>query len=304
LTEEVIARDTRTLLKERASLAKIEEDLDTHRTRMSKFVVLDRQRDALSAVAQMREPNRKRITANDAKITANDARITETREEQPDTSHLTTAEQALKSALTSLEKSRERERWLWEESALLDFWITGFGKKGVRSYLLDHIANDLNRYAARYAQYLTDGEIEVVFSTQRQLASGEMAEDFQIQGLNRHGADVYKGNSVGERQRVNTCVALALQDFIRNALNVSTNLFIVDEATANLDGEGSERMLRLLSDLAKGERSVFYITHDPRAKDLFTHRLKVIKENGVSRVDRGEEHAAGLERRDPVSATV
>ena len=173
---------------------------------------------------------------------------------------------------------------LQQDMKYFDFWIKGFGKKGLRGYVLDHVANSLNKYAAKYAEYLTDGEIRVEFSTQRRLESGEMTEDFSVHGINQHGADVYKGNSVGERQRIDMAVALALQDLIRSRMGTGINLFVVDEAAANLDREGSERMLSLLTDMAKEGREVFYVTHDSEMQGLFTQQLEVVKEGGVSRV--------------------
>lgn len=186
------------------------------------------------------------------------------------------------SELTKLENARED---LVAQVQYLDFWVKGFGKKGVRGLVLDQVANALNHFVAKYSQYLTDGEIEVQFSTQRELVSGDYTEDFSVRGLNRHGADVYKGNSVGERQRVDMAIALALQDLIRSRLSSGINLFVCDEAAAHLDSEGEERMLRLLRDLTSQGRSTFYITHSPMTQDLFDDRISVVKEGGVSRVE-------------------
>ena len=171
-----------------------------------------------------------------------------------------------------------------DELQYLKFWITGFGKKGVRSLVLDHSSRFLNEAAAKYSQCLTDGEIEVVFSAQKELADGRLAEDFQVKGINRYGADVYRGNSVGERQRVDFCVSLALQDFIRHTTGMSINLLILDEASANIDGIGSERIAQLLIDLTEEGKSIFYVTHDPRMQDLFPVKIEVVKENGVSSI--------------------
>ena len=154
------------------------------------------------------------------------------------------------------------------------------------------MGNTFNNHKVTSVERLTEREDVYCLSVDKHhnfaLSSGVFVhncEDFQVQGLNHLGSDVYKGNSAGERQRIDVCCSLALQDLIRARVGIDTNLFACDEVAANLDAEGSERMLRLLRDLAKDGLSVYYITHDSRMKDLFTHRLLAIKEGGISRIE-------------------
>jgi len=216
-----------------------------------------------------------------------DARLEEVRKrENPTEVALSMNRVRIGNSKKKIDKLRVELEALSSEMRYVDFWVTGFGKRGVRSLVLDRAASYLTLRAARYSQSLTDGEIEIIFQTQRERQGGGLAEDFQVRGLNRFGADVYRGNSVGERQRVDVCIALALQDYARSRTGAGISLFVCDEAAANLDAEGSERMFRLLSDLAQDGRPVFYVTHSPQAQDLFPTSLRVVKEGGVSRVEK------------------
>jgi DNA repair exonuclease SbcCD ATPase subunit len=193
--------------------------------------------------------------------------------------------------LTELRQEQVREGdhldRISKDTQYVNFWVTGFGKKGIQSYLLDDVAGFLNSRAAEYSQFLTDGGIEVVFSTQKKLTDGRVVEDFNVQAYNKQGAEVYKGNSVGERQRVDFCVSLALQDLIRSRTGAGVSLFICDEATANVDGEGSERVVSLLTELTRRGRSVWFVTHSAKMQDLFPSKVRVVNEGGVARIERG-----------------
>ena len=232
---------------------------------------------------------RKRIQGVDAEIATLEERLRNlAAEEDPYTERLADAAawRAKKEAeVQRLTKGRYQAQTAAEYD---DFWVTGFGPKGIRSYVLDYVANYLNERATYYATFLLDGDIKIRFETQRELASGGWAEDFQVRAVNRSGADAYRSNSMGERQRIDMCVSLALRDLVLSRTGQVFNLFVCDEASANLDAEGSERMVRLLGHLADEGLQVFYVTHDPRMQDLFPVRLEVVKEGGVSRVMSAE----------------
>jgi len=165
-----------------------------------------------------------------------------------------------------------------------EFWVRGFGKRGVRNMILDHVAAYLTDRATHYARMMTDGEIQVVFATQKERADGTMAEEFHVQALNRHGANIYRGNSMGERQRMDLCAMLALRDLIHSRTGSMINLLICDENLAYIDAAGAERVIEILRHEVGRGRKVFFVTQDQRVQDMFQSRKVVVKEGGVSRL--------------------
>ena len=169
---------------------------------------------------------------------------------------------------------------------LYRFWSRGFGKDGIQSYMLDSLVPFLNEQVNKYAEILLEGEVAVHFKTQRLLADGEtLKEDFHVSVNNKYGADVYKGNSAGEQERVDICIALGLQDLVISRQGEGFSLCILDEVARHIDQEGVELYYQLLSQLSRERSSTFVITHSPHLESLFSRIWTTRKEGGVSKLE-------------------
>jgi DNA repair exonuclease SbcCD ATPase subunit len=104
------------------------------------------------------------------------------------------------------------------------FWDRGFGNQGLKSYMIDGVLPFLNKRAQYYADIMSGGDLQVSFATQRQLKSGAWKEEFQVHVVNRQGADVYAGNSAGEKRRSDIAVGWALGDLAAARAKKSINL--------------------------------------------------------------------------------
>lgn len=167
----------------------------------------------------------------------------------------------------------------------LDFWVTGFGKKGLQSFLLDAILPILTQRVQEYAEILCGGEIQISFDTTSQTKGGKIRDDFTVKCINRNGAENYKGQSGGERNRIDTVVALALQDLVLSRLGTDMNFGVFDETVTHIDSEGAERMMKLLIHLKKKRPTIFFVSHDTTFESYFPKQLRVVKENGISRLE-------------------
>jgi DNA repair exonuclease SbcCD ATPase subunit len=170
---------------------------------------------------------------------------------------------------------------------LHQFWVRGFGKGGIQSYLLDSVVPYLNDRVQHYANILWSNEILIEFRTQRLLADGKtLKEDFHIHVSNLYGADVYEGNSAGEQERIDICIALALQDLVISRQGRQFSLAIMDEVACHMDSTGVEMYYRLLEQLAKERDTVFVITHSPHLEALFPTIWTSVKSGGISRLEQ------------------
>ena len=180
------------------------------------------------------------------------------------------------------EKDKESLLLLEKDERVLQFWIQGFSNSGIKSLLLDDITPFLNRRANKYLRKLSSDHMEIKFSTQSTLKSGEKREKFTIEVVNNDGGDTYIANSSGEKRRIDIAVNLALQDLIAARSSKKLNIAFFDEVFDTLDSVGVEKVVDLLQDMAKEKSSLFVITHNNDLKSLFTNSIKIVKQGGYS----------------------
>jgi len=170
---------------------------------------------------------------------------------------------------------------LKEEAKLYEFWVNSFSNKGIKSVLLDSVTPFLNTRANHYLSKLAPS-IEVKFNTQKTLANGEKRDQFSVEIKNRHGGGAYKGNSGGERRRIDLAVIMALQDLVASRSNKAIDFILYDEAFEGMDALGCERLIEVLKDKAKSVGTIMVITHNDSLKQLFTKTVKVTKSGGAT----------------------
>lgn len=187
---------------------------------------------------------------------------------------------ALTDSLEDLVLKRESLSYQLE---LYDFWVSGFGKKGIQSFMLDSVIPFLNEKVAEYSKTIWEGETHIEFATQKLAADGKtLREDFHVIIDNNSGANEYLGNSAGERERIDLVIALAVQDLVISRQGVDFNMCVFDEACRFLDPEGAEGYHRVLRQLAQKRDSIFVISHSQELQSLFGNSWVVSKENKIS----------------------
>jgi DNA repair exonuclease SbcCD ATPase subunit len=160
------------------------------------------------------------------------------------------------------------------------FWVNGFGNQGIKSVLLDSVTPFLNERANYYLSKLTESTIEVEFTTQEKLKNGNMKDKFSVKVTNIHGDDEYKGNSNGEKRRVDVAINMALQDLVSSRSNKKLDIIVYDEVFDGLDEIGCNTVIELLQEKARMFGTVIVITHNEHLKQMFTKFLTVKKEDG------------------------
>ena len=66
---------------------------------------------------------------------------------------------------------------------------------------------------------------------------------------------------------------------------ISTNIALYDECFDGLDTVGCENVIKLLKDRLNTVGTIFVITHNQSLAPLFEQTIKVVKENGVSKLE-------------------
>lgn len=165
--------------------------------------------------------------------------------------------------------------------------VDAFGNKGIRSVVLDFITPFLNERANEYLQTLSGSDIEIEFQTQVKNSKGEFKDKFDVIVKNSNGGESYKANSAGEQKRIDLSISFAIQDLIMSKDDISTNIALYDECFDGLDTIGCENVVKLLKDRLKTVSTIFVITHSESLKPLFENVITMVKEDGVSRLEKG-----------------
>lgn len=171
---------------------------------------------------------------------------------------------------------------LEEKEEYLKFWEVGFGDRGLKSFLLDSVVQQLNEQANHYLAYLTDGEIRVSISTRTILKGGGEREKLNVKVYSKDGMQEYLGSSGGERRRVDLSMLLALRELAKTRLEQTFDLLFVDEVFDKVDKSGIERVIHLLAQ--QTDDSVFVISHDSSLMDAFEEVITVEKTDKLSKI--------------------
>jgi DNA repair exonuclease SbcCD ATPase subunit len=190
-----------------------------------------------------------------------------------------------------LVKLEERDRFLAYRVRSLDielshlvWWDQGFSNQGLKSYVMDSVVPFLTKKAQHYADVLSGGDLKIRFSTRTQLKSGEYREKFQVEVTNQQGADVYRGNSDGEKRRIDIAVGWALGDLAATRANKAIRFKGLDEPFEHLDETGEDSVIKLLHHVLSEYETVLCVTHSTHLRNQFPTDLMVTKEHGLSTV--------------------
>jgi hypothetical protein len=158
-----------------------------------------------------------------------------------------------------------------------DFWVTGFGDKGIRAFIIDDILPALNARMNYWLQFLIDNKLQLKFD-----------REFEPT-IERNPPDgdpfVYNATSGGERRRINLAISQAFAYITMVSANVFVNMISLDEVAINVDLQGIHGIYKMICELAR-DRQVLVTTHDPNLLDLLENCdiINVVKQNGFTQL--------------------
>lgn len=181
---------------------------------------------------------------------------------------------------------RLRREEFKKEIAILEFWVKAYGNAGIKSYMLNSVTPFLNEKSNGFLAKLAGNTTEIKFSTQKELASGEKREQFEVQINNLVGGTSYTGNSVGERRRVDIAIQLALFALVKNRSGKTVNFVFFDEMFEGLDEVGCENVVQILTELVQEIESIYVVSHTGYLSSYFDNFLVATKENGETKITK------------------
>ena len=164
------------------------------------------------------------------------------------------------------------------------FWIEGFGPRGIKSFIFESALPYLTERANHYSSYITGGTVvlDILPTTMVKSKNHADKEKLSVSAKNIYGANIYPGNSDGERRRIDICILLALQDLISTRASKTWSTLIFDEIFDTLDKTGIEHVLDLFRTI-KG-KSIYIVSHSEDLKKHFDTSIIIQKKDGISSI--------------------
>lgn len=172
-----------------------------------------------------------------------------------------------------------------KELSYYEFWVKGFSNQGLPSYILDSVMPYITERTNRYLETLSDGDITMEFSTQRELksAKGEMRDEIDIR-WEIEGEEMYPPSG-GQLKKMEVATDLALMDLVSANEGGSLDLMMMDEVLDGLDAEGCSRVLLLLQKLRAVRGTIFVVSHESRMAEVFEKGIFAVKEGGTTSLE-------------------
>ena len=177
---------------------------------------------------------------------------------------------------------RDVERAI-EAKRQTEFWLAGFGNRGLTSFVIDSVVPTLEARANEYLTILADGDISVSIDTETTLKGGGVRDVLNIVPTVEGHSGVWA--SGGQQRKIELAIDLALMDLVSDREAAAMDLLCLDEVFAGLDAEGCARVITLLRHLRSRRSTIVVIAHEPAMKEHFERVLRVHKRAGAAVIE-------------------
>jgi DNA repair exonuclease SbcCD ATPase subunit len=179
--------------------------------------------------------------------------------------------------------------WEGTRTNALEFWVKGFGREGLKSYVLDARLEEMNAAANEWVRLLSGGTIWVRFESQTATQTGKLSEKLNVRcwRYNPDGTVTernYESWSGGEKARLDLGIDFGLARLVAARATKRYEMVVLDEVFRHLDAAGRDAVMELLQIIAQEKSSIFVIDHDAEFRGAFEHLMVVRKQNGQSAI--------------------
>ena len=151
--------------------------------------------------------------------------------------------------------------------------------------VVDNVVKELEIAINSNLKLLADLPMSISINTQHESRSGDLVDTFEI--VLNDGLDVkpYMNYSGGEKLLIDLAIRLGLSELLAKRNNFKVETLIIDEGLGSLDETNQLNFFNTLAKLESKFRHILVITHT-QVKDCFKQRIELVKENGITTVDK------------------
>jgi exonuclease SbcC len=248
----------------RAEIAREAETLPLLEERLNEFKVLAKEEDA------------RREAVKEARIRESEA-----------IKEKGAAEQALDAVEGARRRKREfqdKRETVQREFRTCDQLVKAFGQNGVPAMIIEAAIPKLEVETNRILSLISDGQMHVQFTSQRENKSGTVADRLDILISDDLGTRDYSMYSGGEGFRVNFAVRVALSQFLANRAGSGLKTLFIDEGFGSQDALGRERLIDAINRISGEFDLILVVTHIDELRDAFQKHLRVSKGRNGSEI--------------------
>jgi len=173
------------------------------------------------------------------------------------------------------------------EIDLLKLAERAFGRDGIPALIVESVIGVIESETNRLLEAMptSDGEtFRVELRTQRALKTAEhLKETLDVIVYDADGERPYETYSGGEQARLNICLRIALALLLADRRGAESRLLVCDELEY-LDQLGQEQLIDVIQSVSGRFDRTIVVSHHPGIRDAFDNTLRIVKDNGVSRV--------------------
>lgn len=171
---------------------------------------------------------------------------------------------------------------------VLSFIKFTLSREGAVGHIIEREFTTLVSYSNRMLSEISGGRLRVSISPQRELKSGALKEEIDINVYANDQRTTYWGLSDGQRQRVNIALLLALNKLCKTKGVNSFDFLLLDEVLdISLAEGGQQDVIFLLKNYLRECSSIILISHKETFKASFNSCISVYRDSdGISRLGR------------------
>jgi DNA repair protein SbcC/Rad50 len=176
-----------------------------------------------------------------------------------------------KADLQTRREGVEGQQHIYEELKM------AFGKNGVPAMIIETAIPELEVAANELLARMTDGRMNLRFSTQREKVSGGTMETLDIDIADELGTRAYEMYSGGEAFRINFAIRVALSRMLARRAGAHLRTLFIDEGFGTQDDDGRNKLVEAITAIQSDFDLILVITHMADLQDAFPVHIVVEK---------------------------
>ena len=174
-----------------------------------------------------------------------------------------------------------------DEASLYKDLRQAFGRNGLPAMIIEAAVPELEAEANDLLARLSDGRMKLNIRTQRERASGAIAETLELEIADELGARPYELYSGGEAFRINFAIRIALSKLLARRAGAQLRALFIDEGFGSQDEAGRDKLVEAINIIKADFELILVITHIDELREAFPRRLMVEKTAAGSIVKLG-----------------
>ncbi len=181
--------------------------------------------------------------------------------------------------LETRQQARKHDQLVYDELR------KAFGKNGVPAMIIEAAIPELEESANLLLSRMTDGRMNLHFSTQREKINTEgVIETLDIEIADELGTRSYEMYSGGEAFRIDFAIRVALSQMLARRAGAHLRTLFIDEGFGTQDEDGRNKLVEAIIAIQDEFDLILVITHIDDLRDSFPVHILVEKTPNGSRV--------------------